>query len=80
MGKVFSFPVWLALSLVWTAAVAAYGYTTAPYVPLDVSSSDPATAEAFRAALTRHAVMFGLLAAVPPAIALVLGRLIRGRG
>jgi hypothetical protein len=76
MCKMFSFPVWFVLSLIWTAAVAYYGYTTAPYVPLDVSPSDPATVEALRAATSKHAIMFGLLAAGPPAIALIFGRLL----
>lgn len=79
MCRLVSFPVWLVLSLIWTAAVAYYGYTTAPYVPLDVSASDPATVEALRTATTRHAIQFGLLAAVPPAIALLFGRLLCGR-
>jgi hypothetical protein len=80
MCKLFSFPVWLALSLVWTGAVAYFGYTTAPHVPMDMSPNDPATQEALRAATSKHAIMFGLLAAVPPAIALVFGRLVCGRG
>lgn len=75
MCKLFSFPVWLVLSLIWTGIVAYLGYTTAPYVPMDMSPSDPATQEALRAATSKHAILFGLLAAVPPAIALVFGRL-----
>lgn len=75
MCKLFSFPVWLVLSLIWTAAVAYFGYTTAPYVPMDMSASDPATVEALRAATGKHALMYGLLAAGPPAIALIFGRL-----
>lgn len=75
MCKLLSFPVWLALSLIWTGIVAYFGYASAPHVPLDMSPADPATVEALRAATTKHAVMFGLLAAVPPAIALLFGRL-----
>jgi len=75
MCKLVSFPVWLVLSLVWTGIVAYLGITSAPYVPMDVSASDPATVEALRAATTRHALMYGLLAAAPPAIALVFGRI-----
>lgn len=75
MCKLFSFPVWLVLSLIWTGIVAYYGYTTVPYVPMDMSPSDPATQEALRAATGKHAIMFGLLAAAPPAIALAFGRL-----
>ena len=80
MCRLVSFPVWLVLALIWTGAVAYWGYTTVPYVPMDMSPDDPATQEALRAAMTRHAVMFGLLAAVPPAIALVFGRLLCRRG
>ncbi|WP_295559079.1 hypothetical protein [uncultured Hyphomicrobium sp.] len=76
MCKVFSFPVWLGLSLIWTGVVAYFGYTTAPHVPLDMSASDPATIEALRAATTKHALMYGLLAAMPPAIALIFGRVV----
>ena len=74
MCKLFSFPAWFVLSLVWTGIVAYFGYTRAPYVPMDMSVSDPATVEALRAATLRHALMYGLLAAGPPAIALVFGR------
>jgi hypothetical protein len=80
MCKQFPFPLWFVASLVWTAAVAYWGFTTAPYVPMDMSPGDAATQDALRAATTKHAVMFGLLAAVPPAIALVFGRLLCRRG
>lgn len=76
MCKLFSFPVWFVLSLIWTGIVAYLGYTSAPYVPMDMSASDPATQEALRAAMTRHVIMYGLLAAAPPAIALIFGRLL----
>lgn len=76
MCRLFSFPVWLGLSLVWTAIVAYFGYASAPHVPLDMSPTDPATVEALRAATAKHALMFGLLAAGPPAIALIAGRLL----
>jgi hypothetical protein len=76
MSKLFSFRAWLVLSLIWTAAVAYFGYVNAPYAPLDVSATDPATIEALRAATGRHALMYGLLAAGPPAIALIFGRLL----
>lgn len=77
MGKLFSFPVWLAVSLIWTGLVAYFGYQHAPYVPLDVSASDPVTVEALRAATLKHALMFGVLAAGPPAIALIFASLLR---
>lgn len=74
MCKLFSFPVWFVLSLIWSGIVAYFGYTTAPHVPLDVSANDPATVEALRAATGKHAIMYGILAAGPPAIALIFGR------
>ncbi|MCC7253200.1 hypothetical protein [Hyphomicrobium sp.] len=80
MCKLFSFPVWLVLSLIWTGIVAYLGYTSAPYVPMDMSASDSATVEALRAATTRHAILYGLLAAGPPAIALLFGRLLCRKG
>lgn len=76
MCRLFSFPAWLVVSVIWTGVVAYFGYTSAPHVPLDMSPNDPATAEAFRAAAVRHALRFGLLAAGPPAIALIAGRLL----
>ncbi len=74
MCRLFSFPVWFVLSLIWCGIVAYFGYTTAPHLPLDVSANDPATVEALRAATGKHAIMYGLLAAAPPAIALLFGR------
>jgi hypothetical protein len=79
MCRLFSFPVWLVASLIWTGLVAYYAYTTVPYVPMDMSPSDPATQEALRAATGRHAITYGLIAAVPPAIALLVGRLFCAR-
>ncbi len=80
MCKLFSFPVWFVLSLIWCAAVAYWGYTTLPHVPLDMGGPDAATQDALRAAVQRHTIMYGILAAVPPLIALGFGRLVcRGR-
>ncbi|HEX2842422.1 hypothetical protein [Hyphomicrobium sp.] len=75
MCRLFSFPMWFVLSLIWVGIVAYFGYTTTPHVPMDMSANDPATVEALRAATGKHAIMYGLLAAVPPAIALLFGRL-----
>ena len=72
MRAIFSFPMWFAVSLVWTLGVFYIAMAGMPQVPLDMSPNDPATAEAFRAATTRHLVMFGLLGAVPPALLLGL--------
>lgn len=76
MCKLFSFPVWFVLSVIWVGAVAYYGFLNVPYVPLDVSASDPGTVEALNRATLRHSIMFGLLAAVPPLIALLFGKLV----
>jgi hypothetical protein len=80
MNKLFSFPVWLVLSLIWTGLVAYYAYSTMPHVPMDMSPSDPATLEALRAATGKHAFTYGLIAAVPPALLLMLGWLFCRRG
>ncbi len=72
MKSVFSFPMWFALSLVWTLGVAYIGFSSAPVVPLDMSPNDPATASALKAATGRHFMMFGLMGAVPPALFLGL--------
>lgn len=80
MCKLFSFPVWFVLSLIWTGAVAYAGFLNAPYIPLDVSANDPGTIEALNAAMLRHTLFFGVLAAVPPLIALLFGRLVCARG
>lgn len=80
MSKVLSFPVWFGLALVWTGAMAYLGYTSAPYVPLDMGGADAATDQAFQAAMMRHVVTYGLLAAVPPLLLLgVMGLFRRGR-
>lgn len=70
------FPIWFVASLIWTGVVAYFGFVSAPYVPMDMSASDPATIDALRTATLKHALLFGLLAAVPPAIALVFGRML----
>lgn len=77
MRKLFSFPVWFVVSLVWTGVIAYAGYTSMPYVPMDMSASDPATQDVLRAATNKHVMMFGLLAAVPPALALIFGWFVR---
>ena len=74
MARLCSFRTWLLVSLVWTAAMAVACYVTWPVVPLDIAPADPATLEALRAALLRHALFYGALAAVPPLLALLAGR------
>jgi hypothetical protein len=50
------------------------GYISAPQVPLDISATDPATTEALHGALLKHALVYGALAAIPPFIALFVGK------
>ncbi len=74
MCAIFSFRTWFILSLIWTGVVFYLAYSTWPQVPLDISPIDPATVEAMRGALLKHALLYGLLGAVPPLIALFVGR------
>jgi len=74
MCRFFSFGTWLAASVVWTGIMAYLGYVSAPVVPLDISAADPATTEALHAALLRHSLLYGALAAVPPLVTLLVGR------
>jgi len=74
MCAVFSFRTWFVLSLIWAGAMFYLAYTNWPQVPLDISPIDPATVEAMRGALLKHSLLYGLLSAGPPLIALLLGR------
>jgi hypothetical protein len=71
MCRFYSFGTWLGLSLLWVGAVAYVCYASWPQVPLDISAIDPATVEALHAAILRHAVLYGLLGAVPPLLVLL---------
>lgn len=62
------------LSLGWIAAVAWYGWTTLPHLPLDVSGSDPATVAALQSAQMRHALLYAIVAMVPAGALLWFGR------
>lgn len=61
-------------ALVWISAVAFYGWTSLPQLPLDVSSSDAATLDALRAARIKHGVAFAAMALLPAAALVWLGR------
>jgi len=74
MCALFSFRAWFILSLVWAGAMFYLAYATWPQVPLDISPIDPATIEAMRGALLKHALFYGLIGAGLPLIALFLGR------
>ncbi len=64
----------IIIAVLWTAAVAWFGWTSLPQLPLDVSASDPGTIDALNAARTQHALMFGAIAFVPAVLVVWLGR------
>lgn len=70
MSRITVFGAWLVLSALWAGAVFYFAMATAPHVPLDISPSDPATEAALGAAMTRHLLAYGLVAAVPPLLLL----------
>jgi hypothetical protein len=67
----------VVLLLIWAGFVAYLAYGGVPRLPSDMSVSDPANVEALRVATTRHAILYGLLAVGPPAIALIFARFFR---
>lgn len=67
---------WIVLSILWAAGVAYFGWSNWPTIPLDVSADDPATRAAFDGAVQAHVLEYALLALAPPAVLLVLGRLL----
>ena len=68
------------VALAWIAAVAWFGWTTLPQLPLDVSASDPATLEALNAARTKHGLIHAAVALVPALAVMALGRWLRRTG
>lgn len=72
MSRQALFAFWFVAALVWTAAVAYFGFQSMPHVPMDMSPDDPATKQALAGAMLKHVISYGGLAAVPPAIALGL--------
>lgn len=64
----------IIIAVLWTAAVAWFGWTSLPQLPLDVSASDPGTIDALNAARTQHALMLGAIAFVPAVLVVWLGR------
>ncbi|MFA5948718.1 MAG: hypothetical protein WC807_00380 [Hyphomicrobium sp.] len=80
MSRLLSFEAWLVVALAWSGTMAYLGYQNVPYVPLDMGGADPATEAALRAAMTRHFLTYGFLAAVPPLVLLgAIGLFRRGR-
>ena len=74
MCKYLNFQTWLVLSLIWTGAMFYLAYMSWPQLSLDLSPLDPATVAAMQGAVLKHSLFYGLLAAVPPLAALLLGR------
>ena len=64
----------LIIAGIWISAVAWFGWTSLPQLPLDVSATDPGTIEALNAARTQHALMFAAIALVPAVLVVWLGR------
>jgi hypothetical protein len=62
------------LALVWVVAVAWFGWTSLPQLPLDVSASDPATLEALNAARMQHGAVFAAIALLPAIVVVAIGR------
>ncbi len=61
-----SLRTWAIISLVWIAAVAYFGWSQWPRIPLDISSNDPATIAVYNNSLARHFVLWVSVALVPP--------------
>jgi hypothetical protein len=74
MCRFLSFGWWLAASLAWSGIVGYACFESWPHMPLDMSAGDPQSATAFKTALLEHAGFYGLVAAAPPLLALLLGR------
>jgi hypothetical protein len=64
----------LIIAGIWISAVAWFGWTSLPQLPLDVSATDPGTIDALNAARTQHALMFAAIALVPAVLVVWLGR------
>ena len=61
------FNIWFFTSLVWVALIATFAWQSWPYLPLDVSASDPDTQAALNAAVTYHVIKNAIVALLPPA-------------
>lgn len=64
----------LIIAGIWIAAVAWFGWTSLPQLPLDVSATDPGTIEALNAARMQHGLIFAAIALVPAVLVGWLGR------
>ncbi len=67
------FWVWLGVSVLWIGAVAYWGLENRPVMSLDLGN-DEGTRAAFDRAAAWHAGVCALIALVPPALVLLLGR------
>ena len=70
----------ILVALAWMGAVAWFGWTTLPHIPLDVSASDPATIEALNAARMQHGLVFSAIALLPAIAVVLAGRLLTRTG
>lgn len=64
----------MLIAVIWIAAVAWFGWTSLPHLPLDVSASDPATLEALSAARMQHGALFAAIALLPALAVVAIGR------
>ena len=70
------FFIWLVLSLGWVLAVGSFALQSWPYMPLDISHTDPATLAAYDDAVLVHAGKHAAVALLPPLAMFVLARFI----
>ncbi len=64
----------MLVALVWIVAVAWFGWTSLPQLPLDVSASDPATLEALNRARMQHGLLHAAIALLPAIVLILIGR------
>lgn len=76
MRLLLNFKVWLAFSLLWIGLMAFWCFYHWPYLPLDVSHSDPETLEILRRGQRQHVISHLVPAFAVPAVAYVLGRIL----
>lgn len=69
----------LLVALAWVGAMAWFGWTTLPQLPLD-SASDPATLDALNAARMQHGLVFAAIALLPAIAVVLVGRLLTRTG
>lgn len=68
------FVIWIVVSLGWILAIGSFAYNSWPYMPLDISHSDPGTRAAYDQAVFIHAAKHAAIALFPPLVTLALVR------